>query len=678
MVRRRRSIAVRLCAVAWTFTAIPAAGSPSQRSLIEIVDLSSPAISPDGQLVAYRQNQASIERNRQELSWWLRPLAGKVRPRRIAGGGEAIWQDYGGLRAEAPRWAPDSRSFFYRALIDGQVQVWRATIDGKAAQVTHDDADIETFGLSGDGARLIYAAGPTREALIRAERRQYDLGVRIDPHVDPSQSLFAAIEVNGRLSAQRLTGQWFDHGTVLWDTPRRYFTQDLASGEVRVATETEVAAAGIIPPAKPELLAHAAISARSAGEDLEAVALGEGPDRRLEIRRGATIIATCTAPACRVRVVALGWRGDREVIFTAVDPRRRQSLWAWRPASGETRLVTAAEGVLDGGDGLGAPCAFDAKQAVCVAAAASVPPNLVRIDLATGRHTVLAEPNLDLKREAPSVEALFWQDSSGRSFTGFLVRPDKAPPSRPWPLFVTYYVCDGYLRGGTGDEWPLAVLAQAGIAALCITKTPAATGAYDAASEYAAGQAGIESIIDQLAARGLVDPRKVGMGGLSFGSEVTTWMAMRTGRLAAASIASTQVEAAYYWAQGVAGRDTPEALRRVWGLGPPGETPETWAKLSPALNVDRIQAPMLVQIPEQEYRMIPEFVAKLSRSTTPSEVWAFPNEPHVLVQPRHRAAAYARNVDWFRFWLQGYEDPDPAKAEQYKRWRSMAARRPAP
>ena len=26
-------------------------------------------------------------------------------------------------------------------------------------------------------------------------------------------------------------------------------------------------------------------------------------------------------------------------------------------------------------------------------------------------------------------------------------------------------------------------------------------------------------------------------------------------------------------------------------------------------------------------------------------------------------------VDWFRFWLQESEDPDPAKAEQYERWR---------
>jgi hypothetical protein len=29
------------------------------------------------------------------------------------------------------------------------------------------------------------------------------------------------------------------------------------------------------------------------------------------------------------------------------------------------------------------------------------------------------------------------------------------------------------------------------------------------------------------------------------------------------------------------------------------------------------------------------------------------------------------NVDWFDFWLNRYEDPDPAKTEQYKRWREL-------
>ena len=33
------------------------------------------------------------------------------------------------------------------------------------------------------------------------------------------------------------------------------------------------------------------------------------------------------------------------------------------------------------------------------------------------------------------------------------------------------------------------------------------------------------------------------------------------------------------------------------------------------------------------------------------------------------------NVDWFCFWIKGEEDPDPAKAEQYKRWRELRSLR---
>lgn len=29
------------------------------------------------------------------------------------------------------------------------------------------------------------------------------------------------------------------------------------------------------------------------------------------------------------------------------------------------------------------------------------------------------------------------------------------------------------------------------------------------------------------------------------------------------------------------------------------------------------------------------------------------------------------DLDWFRLWLQDYEDPDPAKAAQYMRWREL-------
>ena len=44
---------------------------------------------------------------------------------------------------------------------------------------------------------------------------------------------------------------------------------------------------------------------------------------------------------------------------------------------------------------------------------------------------------------------------------------------------------------------------------------------------------------------------------------------------------------------------------------------------------------------------------------------------HVLTNPAQRMASQGGTVDWFRFWLKGEEDPDPAKAAQYARWREL-------
>ena len=41
------------------------------------------------------------------------------------------------------------------------------------------------------------------------------------------------------------------------------------------------------------------------------------------------------------------------------------------------------------------------------------------------------------------------------------------------------------------------------------------------------------------------------------------------------------------------------------------------------------------------------------------------------MKPLERLASQEMNVDWYDFWLNGHEDPDPAKAEQYARWRHL-------
>ena len=257
-----------------------------------------------------------------------------------------------------------------------------------------------------------------------------------------------------------------------------------------------------------------------------------------------------------------------------------------------------------------------------------------------------------------------WQAGGSRA-SGVLIRP-KIPGRLP--LFITYYTCTGFLRGGVGNEWPLRALAAKGIAALCINAVP---GEIDKLARYDKAIAAIESMTRLLSDKGIVDAERVGMGGLSFGSEITMAVATRTNLLKAASIASVQMEPAYYWFNARPGRETfTENLRQTWHVGTPDETPEEWKALSPALRTESIRPPLLMQFPEQEVRLSIELVSRLATARK-GETHVFPFAPHIKIEPRQKLAAYERNLDWFRFWLKGERDPDPVKAAQYQRWAEL-------
>ena len=50
---------------------------------------------------------------------------------------------------------------------------------------------------------------------------------------------------------------------------------------------------------------------------------------------------------------------------------------------------------------------------------------------------------------------------------------------------------------------------------------------------------------------------------------------------------------------------------------------------------------------------------RIDTLTFPTTQRYFPEGSHVLKQPVGRMGSQGGNVNWFRFWLQGYEDPGP-------------------
>lgn len=669
----------------------PASAAPSPKSLLELADLSSLAISPDGQSVAFREDRASVERNTYEGVWRVRGLDGARPVQSIAAAGGLLRSDYGGAVSEPPQWSADSRWIYYRALLEGEVQVWRAARDGsKAEPVTHDPADVEAFVLSPDGRRLLYTAGATREAIDRAERRDYDQGVRVDARTPIGQALFRSGWINGRLSSQRLADGWANRQGLLSGAPRRQRVVDLANLADRDPSPADLAdfadpgAGAGLTAGEASAAGDLSVRAPDTGEIAFLVTQGRTTRLRVARDRQAQASTPCPAAACQDRsIIALAWRpGHDQVVFTTVDRERghAQSLYLWDVQRGSVRAIVHAEGLISGGRslGIGESCAVGQAALVCVTAAADTPPRLERVDLDTGARRVLYDPNLDLAAIAgPRAQPLAWSDDQGHRFVGVYFPPVLDHPG-PAPLFVTYYGCVGYLRGGVGDEWPLASLAGAGIAAVCIDEPPLDPARMDQLARYQLARSAVRSLVDRLGGQGLIDRAKVGMGGLSFGSEATVWVAMTSNLLAAASVASTSVTPSYYRFHALQGPDFKASLKALFGLGAPDETPDRWRQMSPVFHLDQIHTPLLMQMPEQEYLQALDYFTPLATASTPAEMFVFPNEPHLKIEPRHKLAVYERNLDWFRYWLQDYVDPDPQKTEQYQRWRAMKARSEGP
>jgi hypothetical protein len=119
--------------------------------------------------------------------------------------------------------------------------------------------------------------------------------------------------------------------------------------------------------------------------------------------------------------------------------------------------------------------------------------------------------------------------------------------------------------------------------------------------------------------------------------------------------------------------------------GPPfGRTLKNWIDYSVSFNLDRIRTPLLMEemghgvstAPGSQLEPVAldsssEVFSGLNHLNRPVELYLYPNEGHTPEHPQARLATMQRNVDWYRFWLQGYERLNPEDPSQYVRWEEM-------
>jgi dipeptidyl aminopeptidase/acylaminoacyl peptidase len=198
-----------------------------------------------------------------------------------------------------------------------------------------------------------------------------------------------------------------------------------------------------------------------------------------------------------------------------------------------------------------------------------------------------------------------------------------------------------------------------------------------------------DSAVDMLGKEGIIDRSKVGIIGFSRTGWYTEFaLAHGTVAYAAATLAdNVQYSLAEYWQ--LRSDSYMHGADAMYGGPPYGKGLKDWETYSISFNLDKFTAPILLetmghgvrysnqQTPPIYLSAVMDVFAGLHELGKPVEWFYYPEEEHTPDHPQARLASVTRNVDWYRFWLQGYERPKPEDPDQYKRWEHLKEQRDA-
>ncbi len=319
----------------------------------------------------------------------------------------------------------------------------------------------------------------------------------------------------------------------------------------------------------------------------------------------------------------------------------------------------------------------DGERFIAIWESATEPPRLVCVNVASGTVQTLHEPNGRFRElQIPASRFVSIKNSFGLEHAVRITLPTNYVAGIKYPLVATTYSSHaGFPRGATGAEYPILWFARHGfvVASLRVAPDLLATsqrGNLEASLvRLRSPLETLEAVIRHLIQEGVVEQGHCGITGLSYGSEIVDWALWNSEFFSAAAASTCGFTPSQVFSLEDRWRDGFYALR---GLPyPDDEGMAAWRRYSAALNAARVRMPVLLQPPDEEASAVLETYHSLKHAGVPVEMHVFPNEGHVKQRPASRYWAARRNVDWMRFWLKGEEDPDPALAVQYERWRAL-------
>ena len=685
------------------------AQSPAARHTITHEDVflmkrvSAPALSPDGRWIVFSVTEPAYTEADQVSDLWLVPADGSAppEPRRLTNskGSES-----------GVAWSPDSRRIAFSAKREGddvaQVYVLDMGAGGEAQRVTSLSTGATSPQWRPDGRAILFASmvypGAATDSANRAaaaERRARKYNARVydaspirlwDRWLDDRRpSLFVQTLEPGAIARDLLAGSQLAGGAgfggqlgTSGEDLAATWTPD-GSGVVFAATTNRrewtyadvvqslwlVSAAG----GEPQRLTQGRddYDAPRFRPDGRALYAAMTPTNEHTFNNRRLVMWSWPASGLPAPQVVAGG-ADRSVGGYAFAPDSRAVFFLAEDA-GHTKLFRAAAtpaaasdvrevGALTSGTFGGLQAAGGAKGAVQIAAtweSAVSPPEVGRVDPATGRWTPLTRFNVERagRIDWQPLREFWFSSSRGKRIHSFLALPPGFDSTKAYPLFVL-------IHGGAanmwtdnfGLRWNPHLLGAAGYVVL-MTDYTGSTGygerfSQDIQFDPLEGPANdVNQAADSAIHRfRFIDAAKQVAGGASYGGHLTNWLAVTTTRYRALISHAGEWDLETQWATSDYNYDRERNVG-----GPPWEEKPLWRTQSPMRRAASLHTPVLVSVGERDFR-VPmnnalEFWTALQRQRIPSRLIIWPDENHWILRGEDSRYFYREVQAWIARWL---------------------------
>jgi len=261
------------------------------------------------------------------------------------------------------------------------------------------------------------------------------------------------------------------------------------------------------------------------------------------------------------------------------------------------------------------------------------------------------------------VETIRWRSRDGAVIEGVLRKPRDYDPSKRYPL--VFQVHGGpstasrefLLEPYDYQRYPPVQLVNEG-ALVLKPNYRGSTGYRQAFLELNVDNLGLgdmwdlESAVDDLVAKGIVDPDRVGCMGWSQGGYISAYVGLHSDKFKAVSVGAGISD----WYTYRVSNDIPYFTDHYLG-GTPWDRQEVYEKTAPISAIGKAHTPMLIQHGGKDQR-VPvsdgmELYRALKDKGVPVEMFIYPEMAHPITKPRENRAVIQQNLNWFRHYLLG-------------------------